>query len=708
MGLLVVGTPLKWEDSKEYIEHVKYEGISQFIALYDRLKGKPEEPLLWGDEIEYIIVAFDDATKNAYLALSQTEILNKLEGVVMDMECGKDEVPPTFHPEFGRYMLESTPGAPYDVSIGSLLSVEANMRLRRKIARAHLADNEIPMTFTSWPRLGVTDAPYSDPHFPTKGDAMRSLFVGDEVINEHVRFPTLASNIRTRRGSKVAINVPIFHDTNTPRPFTDPSIPYDRDLYPGDHEAKDGAALKDHIYMDAMAFGMGCCCLQITFQATDLKEATTVYDALVPVAPIMLAMSAASPAYRGYLADVDCRWNVIAGSVDDRTPGERGLEPLKEGERRIPKSRYDSVDSYMSSDAKNRPEYNDNDVPVDEEVKKRLLDHGLDEPLAHHIAHLYIRDPLVIFTETLEQDNSLSTDHFENIQSTNWQTLRFKPPPPNSPIGWRVEFRSMEVQPTDFENAAYSIFIVLLTRAILSFGLNFYIPVSKVDENMKRAQLKDAVTEKKFFFRKSVFPGRTLSKHDIRSRPPSPPLATPVSPLTSSHSVPWSGTSATPSPTSTHFSSSSHLPTTNGNGHAHPSRASSSGDGTRPSSPSGPVEDEYEEMTVNEIINGKDAFPGLLGVVNAYLNSLDIDIGAKCQIRKYLDLVKNRANGTLMTPAAYYRRFIRAHPSYKFDSVVGAEICYDLAREVDDLERGVKQAPELLGHDYVGSKAWKC
>lgn len=38
----------------------------------------------------------------------------------------------------------------------------------------------------------------------------------------------------------------------------------------------------------------------------------------------------------------------------------------------------------------------------------------------------------------------------------------------------------MEVQPTDFENAAYSIFIVLLTRAILSFGLNFYIPISKV------------------------------------------------------------------------------------------------------------------------------------------------------------------------------------------------------------------------------------
>lgn len=34
----------------------------------------------------------------------------------------------------------------------------------------------------------------------------------------------------------------------------------------------------------------------------------------------------------------------------------------------------------------------------------------------------------------------------QNIQSTNWQTMRFKPPPPNSSIGWRVEFRPTEVR----------------------------------------------------------------------------------------------------------------------------------------------------------------------------------------------------------------------------------------------------------------------
>lgn len=44
-----------------------------------------------------------------------------------------------------------------------------------------------------------------------------------------------------------------------------------------------------YIKMDAMAFGMGCCCLQITFQAWNVNEARRVYDALVPVAPIMVS-----------------------------------------------------------------------------------------------------------------------------------------------------------------------------------------------------------------------------------------------------------------------------------------------------------------------------------------------------------------------------------------------------------------------------------
>jgi glutamate--cysteine ligase catalytic subunit len=100
--------------------------------------------------------------------------------------------------------------------------------------------------------------------------------------------------------------------------------------------------------MDAMGFGMGQCCLQLTFQACNIKEARTLYDQLTPMCPIMLALTAASPLQRGYIADTDCRWNIISSSVDCRTREERGLEPLKTNRYRIYKSRYDSIDSYLS------------------------------------------------------------------------------------------------------------------------------------------------------------------------------------------------------------------------------------------------------------------------------------------------------------------------------------------------------------------------
>jgi hypothetical protein len=43
-----------------------------------------------------------------------------------------------------------------------------------------------------------------------------------------------------------------------------------------------------------------------------------------------------------------------------------------------------------------------------------------------------------LFKEKIKEDGhyeETDTDHFENIQSTNWQTMRFKPPPPGDTIG---------------------------------------------------------------------------------------------------------------------------------------------------------------------------------------------------------------------------------------------------------------------------------
>lgn len=118
-----------------------------------------------------------------------------------------------------------------------------------------------------------------------------------------------------------------------------------------------------------------------------------------------MAVSAGCPIFRGYLVDVDCRWNVISASVDDRSPRERGLEGSVNGV--ISKSRYDSISLYLSpgpvysggccsgdrdvddhtpqndnsdSSKKSRgsffPELNDLNVPYDQKIFEQLKEGG--------------------------------------------------------------------------------------------------------------------------------------------------------------------------------------------------------------------------------------------------------------------------------------------------------------------------------------------
>ena len=46
--------------------------------------------------------------------------------------------------------------------------------------------------------------------------------------------------------------------------------------------------------------------------------------------------------------------------------------------------------------------------------------------------------------------------------------------------------------------------IVLFTRVVLSFNYNLLIPISKVDENMRRAHKRDALLKEKFWFRRNI------------------------------------------------------------------------------------------------------------------------------------------------------------------------------------------------------------
>ncbi|SOV14137.1 gamma-glutamylcysteine synthetase [Plasmodium gaboni] len=115
------------------------------------------------------------------------------------------------------------------------------------------------------------------------------------------------------------------------------------------------------------------------------------------------------------------------------------------------------------------------------------------------------------FIEDYEEKVLSSHQHFENFQSTNWNSVRFKPPPildnhfkgPSS-IGWRVEFRTPDIQITDFENSCVVTLVMLLSKFILKERLNLYIPMSLLEENLFRASKREALIKEKFYFRKDL------------------------------------------------------------------------------------------------------------------------------------------------------------------------------------------------------------
>jgi len=153
--------------------------------------------------------------------------------------------------------------------------------------------------------------------------------------------------------------------------------------------------------------------------------------------------------------------------------------------------------------------------------------------------------------------------------------------------------------------------------------LNFYMPISKVDENMKIAHKRDAIWKESFFFRKDT---TTNSSHDA-----------------------------------------------------------------------------CVQRTMKEIMFGKEgnkcenSFPGLINLVESYLEELPKDIESRKKINAYLRLIKLRVHpGNLLTMAAWQRRFVLKHPEYKHDSIISDVIAYDLIKICDKIAKKEVLAPKLL------------
>lgn len=616
--------------------------------------------------MEYQVIHIDPITRRARLSLRAHDTLFKLI----------DENPTQWHPEYARWMLESTPSEPYSYTLQALAwGCEQNMRSRRQMASRSLVPNEKLFSMTTFPALGSFDSLWdANKEIPKDAPYSHSKLLPDIVISSHPRFSTLTSNIRKRRGSiPIKIALPVFRDYNTDWPFYDSIIDnntksdcYSKEISNNPISQEDlNLQLANQLpsicnsdqkppnsegllFVDAMGFGMGLCCLQTTIQCPSLESARLLYDSFAVLAPIMLALTASTPAMKSFLLDVDARWDIISAAVDDRSPEELGAN-LK-----LKKSRYASISTFLSTSSS---ALNDFPLPVNVRMYDSLVrgsggsdgphseNTQMDSTLAKHFGYLFVRDPLVLYSEKASEYNdesneiievvdpssikTISTNEivfeesmFECIQSTNWNTVRLKLPSTSLGLtSWRIEFRPMEAQVTDFESAAFVTFIQLIAASIISSNGNKsgigLIPISKLDLNMSNAQKRDAVRLERF------------------------------------HWVVSSGGS--------------------GNEHHNP-----------------------QLLTLDEIVNGQN---GLLSVARSQLSLLfttelnqlhhlhvqpnqEVISAQLDTIERYLSFIGARASGRIPTPARAIREFILEHSSYAKNSFIPDEIVYDLINKL--------------------------
>ena len=226
MGLLSLGTPLRWEEAAKYADHVRTNGIEQLLNAFNRVQERPQDGLRWGDEVEYLLVKVDPESHSARVTIRAEEVLaslhaemkQKMQFMSVNGCCQQFEESPipipspldesgrrrkssdTFtaiwHPEYARYMLESTPAYPYGESVQDLLCVEKSMRMRRLQVEGLLKHNERLLSMGNFPRLGCTDA-FVNANGSDESDsdstelvneASHSLFFPDNFISSHARF----------------------------------------------------------------------------------------------------------------------------------------------------------------------------------------------------------------------------------------------------------------------------------------------------------------------------------------------------------------------------------------------------------------------------------------------------------------------------------------------------------------------------------------
>ncbi|CAJ1368448.1 unnamed protein product [Effrenium voratum] len=645
MGFLEEATPMPWGESTHHHEALKASAVEQFLQILRDHEARKDPEMLWGDEQEYALVEVGPDTSDVRLMLRANAALEQLRKRAESYKAS----PATcalWSPEMGNHMVEGVTKPPYGSGLDEILLVQASLAFRRRELAEVAASlstsgwRGVVWTFANFPLLGTAagQAP-AEPATPDREDGLGSCsrFVPDEVITPHPRFLAFVANIRTRKGAKTAAFLPLAANADgKPARTQEPPSPWQLEELEDTDDPVAG-----RIYLDAAAFGAGSCCTQATCLCPSLSDARYLYDQLLVLAPLFLPLTASSPFWRGMIAATDTRIEAFRETWDDRTVEEtRQQAPRNSRAATSPQVFLADSGPLLTKD------YNDVDVAVHEPSLQRLLAAGVDVRLARHVAQLFVRDPLNVFRERLELDNATVGDHWEQLQSSNWGTVRFKPPParasnPRGEIGWRVELRT--AQATDFENAAVVAIARVLAEVILEERWDLYMQISRVEQNLERSGGVGAVCQQRFFFR-ADFLGRGGA----------------------GGGRPYPDTSAAPESRETG--------------------------------------DSVADFSLEEILFSK------LGVFTRCVSFMQQQHReGKCSddtlklFSSYVELFRRRTRGELPTPAAWLRRRLANHPAYQGGPELPGEFVRDmatLASSLSETPRSVEAAAaleELLG-----------
>lgn len=336
----ITGKLVTYEEYKDYMETYKRTGLKQLARNFNAHKNRfiERENLHWGEEMEYALFDLNKEGEKPKLLCNALEHIQEF-----NKEAEEKNGDVTLTIEFGSWMVEAVPAAPYDSpeSADVLSSFPQLIASRKNQIQRYFSEQNISIiSLACTPTVGTRNEfvklvdQKAQEVYDSGADIYglnkesESRYIIDAAANPHPRYHAAIENVKQHRGEPVNVTIPLFQDSKTNM-----------------ETSRYNDAIPGKIHLDSVVFAGACQCLQVTFEAQNVDHARYMYDQLLPFTPLVACLSANSPIFKGQLADIDMRWPVWINGTDCRTPAQRNPDSPDY----VHKPRSSTCNHYISS-----------------------------------------------------------------------------------------------------------------------------------------------------------------------------------------------------------------------------------------------------------------------------------------------------------------------------------------------------------------------